>query len=330
MAIDIFNLQPSVINKSLSGKSILLAGEPKIGKSEFCAQSPDTLILDFENGYNMHYGVKKVNITKWADVKQILRQLERPEAKNLYKNIVFDTLNEAWDLCTNHICIQNSVQKIKDIPYGQGYKDRDNEFAETLRKILNLNYGLIVTCHTKEKLIDSQNDIDITSLAPDLDKRCVPIINGLVDIMGMITKSWNSETNEWDRWLITQATPNVSAGSRIKYLAPKIPFGYQHLENALAAAITESEKHGAIVVDKEETVANEKLNYKDVRNEATRLWNKLVDPNGANPNEEMANRIAKKAEMIFGHSIKLSEIAEDQTDLFNLLVLDMQDLEKEI
>lgn len=35
--IDILNLEPSAINASLSGKSILLAGEPKIGKSEFCA-----------------------------------------------------------------------------------------------------------------------------------------------------------------------------------------------------------------------------------------------------------------------------------------------------
>ena len=30
MAIDIFNIQPSVVDRSLSGKTILLAGAPKI------------------------------------------------------------------------------------------------------------------------------------------------------------------------------------------------------------------------------------------------------------------------------------------------------------
>lgn len=29
MAIDIFNIQPSVVDRSLSGKTILLAGAPK-------------------------------------------------------------------------------------------------------------------------------------------------------------------------------------------------------------------------------------------------------------------------------------------------------------
>ena len=37
----------------------------------------------------------------------------------------------------------------------------------------------------------------------------------------------------------------------------------------------------------------------------------------------------KKVEMVFGRKLKLSEITEDQVDLFNLVLLDMRDLEKE-
>jgi hypothetical protein len=40
----------------------------------------------------------------------------------------------------------------------------------------------------------------------------------------------------------------------------------------------------------------------------------------------MARRIQKRVEMIFGRQIKLSEITEDQVELFNLVVLDMRDL----
>lgn len=243
----------------------------------------------------------------------------------MYKNVVIDTLNEAWDLCTDFICAQNSVQKIKDIPYGQGYKDRDNEFSSTLRKIMNLGYGLIVTCHTKTSVIGTKDDIDITAIAPDLDKRCVPIINGLVDIMGMIIKTWNNETNEWDRWLLTKATPTITAGSRLKYLDAKIPFGYKYLEEAVTRALEEAIKHGATVVDDTITQSEEKLDYNVLRAEAQELWQKLV-LSGEEPNEEMAKRIMKRIEMIFGHPMKLSEITEDQVDLLSLVVIEMRDL----
>lgn len=65
----------------------------------------------------------------------------------------------------------------------------------------------------------------------------------------------------------------------------------------------------------------EKMSYKDIRSEASKLWKKLVEKN-----EENATRILKKVEMIFGRKLKLSEITEDQTDLFYLVLLDMRDM----
>lgn len=319
--IDILSIQPSAINRSLSGKTILLAGPPKIGKSEFCAQSPDTLILDLENGYNAHPGVIKTQITKWSEIKQIVKQLEKPDAQAKFKNVVIDTLNEAWDLCTEFICQQAGVQKIKDIAYGQGYKDRDAEFANTLRKIINLGYGLIVTCHTKTAVIGTEGDVDIVSIEPDLDKRCVPIINGLVDIMSMITKTWNKEIQDWDRWLYTKSTPTITAGTRLKYLAPKIPFGYQFLEDAVVKALEENAKHGAKIIDGPTIRAEEKLVFSEVRDKAKELWTTLIGRD-----EENANVILKKIEIIMGHRMKLSEFTEDQTDLLNLVVNEMEEM----
>ena len=117
------------------------------------------------------------------------------------------------------------------------------------------------------------------------------------------------------------------AGSRFKYLAPKIKFGYTELVNAISEAIEKSEKlDGAKVVDTIEIKPEEKLNYNDLRAQARALWGKLVGE-GDNLNEEMAGRIQKRVEMIFGRPIKLSEITEDQVDLLQLVVLDMKELE---
>ena len=114
------------------------------------------------------------------------------------------------------------------------------------------------------------------------------------------------------------------AGSRFKYLSPKIKFGYQELVDAIADAIEKSEKlDGAVVVDSEELVAaeNEILSYDTVRAEALELWTRLIAQN-----EENAARILKKVEMIFGRQMKLSEITEDQVDLYNLVVLEMREM----
>jgi hypothetical protein len=119
------------------------------------------------------------------------------------------------------------------------------------------------------------------------------------------------------------------AGSRFKYLSPKIKFGYNELVNAIADAIEMSEKlDGAKVVDTIETKAEEQLDYNAMRAEAAALWKQLVGE-GEEANEEMARRILKRVEMIFGRPIKLSEITEDQVDLYSLVLMDMRELAQE-
>jgi hypothetical protein len=78
------------------------------------------------------------------------------------------------------------------------------------------------------------------------------------------------------------------------------------------------------------TAVSDKLDYNKIRAEAADLWARLtVNPDGT-PNEEMARRVQKRIEMVFGRVIRLSEITEDQVDLFNLVLLDMRDLVSEL
>lgn len=156
-------------------------------------------------------------------------------------------------------------------------------------------------------------------------KRAYDIVNQLVDIIGYIDVTWDEDGNS-ERWLYTRKTPTIMAGSRFKYLAPKIKFGYQELVDAIADAIEKSEKlDGAVVVDSDDLVTNESeiLSYDAIRAEAQELWTKLIAQN-----EENAVRILKKVEMIFGRQMKLSEITEDQVDLYNLVVIEMREMLK--
>ena len=119
MAIDIFNIQPSVISRDLKGKFICIYSLPKVGKTSLACQFPKNLLLGFEHGWNAISGAKAIDIQKWADLKLVLRQLEKAEAKELYNTITIDTIGIAWEMCEQYVCAQNGVQKIGDIPWGK-------------------------------------------------------------------------------------------------------------------------------------------------------------------------------------------------------------------
>lgn len=324
MALNILNIQPSVISRDLRGKYVMLYGKAKSGKTTAACQFPKALLCAFEKGYNAIGGVYAADMNKWSDFKLVLRQLDSAEAKQMYETVIIDTVSIAWDLCEQFICAQNGVQKIGDIPWGGGYSACKKEFEASLRKITQMGYGVVLLCHNTILIEKDANDNDREIIRPDLPKRAAEICNGIVDIIGYISNEYQDGVST--RWLITRETPYVFAGSRFKYMPPKIPFGYNELVEAISQAIDMAEKNdGVKVVEKASITQVETLDYQKIRSEAYVLWNQLVGT-GDNANEEMARTIMKKTEMIFGRPVKLSEITEDQVDLFNLVLLDMRAL----
>lgn len=239
----------------------------------------------------------------------------------MYDTITIDTVSIAYDLCEQYTCAQNGVQTIADIPWGAGYAAVKKEFEACLRQITMMGYGLILIAHAdvrKEKIGDSEKEF----YSPALNKRCYEICNRIVDVIGYIGLEWDEEGNS-HRYLYTRQTPQIMAGSRFKYLAPKVEFGYQQLVDAIAEAIEKSAKlDGATVIDNTpKRIVEEKLDFKAVQHEAQELWTKLISAD-----ENNANIILKKVEMIMGHKMKLSEFTEDQVDLLQLVVIEMRDM----
>ena len=259
------------------------------------------------------------------DFKLYLRQLEKAELKEKFNTITIDTVGLAWEMCEQYVCTQNGVQKIADIPWGGGYTACKKEFESCLRKITQLGYGLVIIAHSEKRVEKRSDDSEVEILGPAIPKRAYDIVNQLVDIIGYIDVTWDEDGNS-ERWLYTRKTPTIMAGSRFKYLSPKIKFGYQELVDAIADAIEKSERlDGAVVVDSDVPTLEiaEPLNYDAIRAEAQELWGKLIAQS-----EENAARILKKVEMIFGRQMKLSEITEDQVDLYNLVVIEMREMLK--
>lgn len=319
--IDLLNLQPTVISRDLRSKYILIYGQPKVGKTSFAAQLPNNLIFSFEIGTNALSGIYALPITKWTDFKVAIKQLEKSEVREKFHTVTLDTVSVAYSLCEKYVCAQNGVQSIGDIPYGKGYMLTRIEFEETLRKVSMMGLGIILIAHAARRVEKQSDDSEIEFFSPDLDKRCYSIVNQLVDIIGYIDVRFN-EDGSTSRWLYTRRTPTVMAGSRWKYLDPKIPFGYQELVDAIGRAIERAEKDdGAVVVDERAVSVEKERSYDEIRNEAETLWGKLIEKNPEN-----ADKIMAVVEKVFGQRIKLSSITPNQKDLYELVVAEMRDL----
>ena len=327
--IDIFSLEPSVISRDLKGKYIAIYGREKVGKTTFGARLPRALFCNFEVGTNFISGVRAQNIAKWSDFKLVLRQLEMPKAHDYYDTVVIDTIGQAYTLCEEYICAQAGVQKLGDIPYGAGYASCKKEFEGALRKITMGGFGICCICHSEVKKEAGPNDTVVEVVSPAMPSRAADVVNRLVDIIAYIDVSYDENGNAV-RQFVTRRTPTIMAGNRLPYLDPIIPFSYDSLVDAIGRAIDkQQEMDGAQVVDTAISAVVDKLDYNAIRAEAAVLWAKLTTNADGSADEEMARRVQKRIEMVFGRVIRLSEITEDQVDLFNLVLLDMRELAAE-
>lgn len=327
--IDIFSLQPSVLDKSLRGKYILLYGKPKCGKTSFAVQAPRALVCAFELGVNALAGTRYVPILRWSDFKKVMAQLKKPQAKEMYDTVVLDTVSIAYELCEKFILQRESVSSIKDIPFGAGYGMVSGEFQECLREITMLGFGLILICHSKEVATNNYDEDGnpIMMIQPSLSKRPMEICNAICDVIGAINTEF--ENGKAVRYLYTRQTPTIFAGSRYKYLKEKLPFGYNELTEAISEAIEKSvELDGAQVVEKGEQIQIKDRPFQEVMNEAKELWTGYLD-NVSNEEEREVHyrQMRDIIKRVFGHEdFKLSQAVMSQVDLVEIFIAEMKNL----
>lgn len=52
-------------------------------------------------------------------MKQVYRELKKPEVQEAFKAVIIDTIDVAADRCKKYICQQNSIEDLGDLGYGK-------------------------------------------------------------------------------------------------------------------------------------------------------------------------------------------------------------------
>lgn len=322
--IDILNIQPSQISRDLRGKYLMVYGRPKIGKTTLLSQLPNSLILAFEPGTNALLNAHIQPILKWVEFKQVLRQLNSDLAKEKYHFIGIDTADVAWQMAEDYICQQHEAASIGDIPWGAGYALLDKEFASCMREIPMLGYGICFVSHEIEKTFTDDKGEEYVQISPALSKRPYGIINKFVDIIAYIRDIPDPETRGSQRYLFFRGNQNFLAGSRFKYIEPKVSFGYENLVKAITDAVDKQvEVEGGSSTEENNVFFEEREErpFEEAFGEARNLWIEKVKDN-----EEIALKVASEIENIFGRKLKISEVSPAQQDLLELLIISMREL----
>ena len=320
-------IQPHKVSRDLSGYITYLYGPGKIGKTTFGSQMPKPLLLAFEKGYNAIPNIQAADVSTWSEMKQILRQLKRPEVKQRYQSIIVDTIDIAAAACEKYIIDQNNVDTLNQIPYGQGWVQVKRELESTFRAVTQLGYAVLFISHDKDKTFKRQDGTEYNQIVPTLSNSYNEIIKNMVDIYG------------YAHLVIKEGVPNraltlrsldgtVDCGSRFRYMQPEISFSYNSLVDALNQSIDkEAERAGKEFITNERNTSTsyEELDFDALYKECSTML-KSIPPE---KKEYYRPRIEEIIGRNLGKGKKISQITRNQVEQLSLIVYDLRELFEE-
>lgn len=321
MAINLLNIQPHKVSRDLSGYITFIYGPPKTGKTTLATQMPGALLLAFEKGYNALPGVMAQDINTWGEMKQVFRELKKPEVQAVYKTLVIDTVDIAADLCQKYVCQQLGIENIGDGGWtNNGWAKYKKEFEEVFRGLTMMGYAVVFISHSKEATVKDQAGNEHTSIRPSIQSSALAIIENMTDLYGYAHQI-PTESGETEVVLTLRKPANVdiACGGRFKYITPQIPFNYNSLSKALVDAIDKEakENNNQFVTEEREAVNTLKeYDFDALMAEFQELIGGLMtkDQNYYQP------RITQIIEKYLGKGKKIAGVTRDQAELVYLIV----------
>ena len=319
MAIDLLSLKPHKVSRDLSGYITYIYGAPKCGKTTLATQMEGSLLLAFEPGYHALPGVIAQDITTWSEMKQVYRELKKPEVQATFKAIIVDTIDIAADRCKKYICNQNSIEELGDLGYGKGWTKFKEEFNDVFRGLTQLGYAVFFIGHDKPETIDNPDGTKTQKIKPTLSNSTKTVIAGMADIYGYAHQKAAGEMS-----VLTLREPSgmIECGCRFKYIPQEITMSYDNLVKALNDAIDkEANETNNMFVTDERVVAPEitTYNYDALMAEFQDLVGQLMSKGTTN-----GPKITAIVEKYLGKGKKVSDTTPDQAEFVDLIVNDIK------
>lgn len=226
--------EKSKMQTNIEHTTTLIHGDPKIGKSTFCAEINGAIFLATEPGLDM-IECYQVRIPTWQDFLETCKELQTTQHK--FKAIILDTVDMAWQLCADDTCVKNGVNYLGDMPHGKGWALASNEFQRVLMKLAHLDMGLFLVSHSVAKEIPTKVGTTV-KIQPTLPDRARRIVQGIVDFIlyfETVEDIGSDGKVILKRVIRTKPTSRYEAGDRTGKLPETLPLDYKAFKEAFEA-----------------------------------------------------------------------------------------------
>ena len=322
MAINLLGLTPNKVSRDLSGYITYIYGPGGAGKTTFGVQAPGALLLAFERGYNALPGVLAQDITTWGQMKEVLRELKKPEVKAAFKTIIVDTVDIASVLCEKYICSQLGIENIGDGGWGtNGWAKVKREWEQTFRAITMDGYAVVFISHSKEKVFKPKTGNEYTQIVPSCSSAFNEIIKNMSDIVGYIDVNGNER-----KLVLRSPDGSIECKCRFKHITPVIDFSYQSLVNALNEAIDKeaAETDNKFVTNERATAAAVvEYDYEALMTEFSAIAGDLMNKNQG----KYGPMITQVIDRILGRGKKISDTTPDQAEFVYLILQEVKEFQ---
>ncbi len=288
------------------------------GKTTFGVQAPGALLLAFERGYNALPGVMAQDITTWGQMKEVMRELKKPEVKAAFQTVIIDTVDIASVLCEKYICSQLGIENIGDGGWAtNGWAKVKREWETTFRTITMEGYAVVFISHSKDKTFKPKTGNEYNQIVPSCSTAYNEIIKNMADIMGYIEVEGAQR-----RLVLRSADGSIDCKCRFKYIAPVIDFSYQSLVNALNEAIDKeaAETNNQFITD-ERAAAPVVVTY-----DYDALMEEFGNLAGAVMTKDQSNapKITAIVDKYLGRGKKVSDATPDQAEFIYLIIQEVK------
>ena len=133
--------------------SVLIYGQPGIGKTTFGVSAPDAVLFDYDGGVQRINGAHQVPTlqpTSWEDTNLALQEIqnEMPEVKT----IVIDTVGKMLDYMSAYIIKTDPKMAMRDGSLSlKGYGVRKQMFVNFIKQLALMGKNVVFIAHEREE-----------------------------------------------------------------------------------------------------------------------------------------------------------------------------------
>ena len=215
-----FDLKSINRTRRLEAPKILLAGEPKIGKSTFASMAPNSIGILTEDGMSgidaQAFPLARTLSDVYGAIGTLLNE------PHDFQSVFVDSLDWLEPLVHAHVCAANKWDNVETPGYGKGYVAAAAEWRNVLDGLeaLRRERGMAITlvCHVKQKRIESPTHEGYDAYVLKLHDRAAALCSEWADITGFAAH--RIAIKKTDAGFGGKENKAVKTGERMLYLDP--------------------------------------------------------------------------------------------------------------